>query len=136
MSEATFAVRAVHPYTANNELLADTVRWQYGDRLSPEERRVAEDRVREHFGALYLLEVAGADLAGRFDWAQVTQEIPDLPRANWQVPYDERPLDEHRTRWAFFFHYLKPSEPLLTPYGRIPLPAPTPLPAHSRDVIY
>ena len=80
--------------------------------------------------------MSGPDLAGRFDWAQVTQESPDLPRANWQVSYDERPLDEHRTRWAFFFRCLKPSEPLLTPYGRISLPAPTPLPAHLRDVIY
>lgn len=136
MSQSTFVVRGVHPYPATAKLLADTLVWQYGDNLSADERKAAEERVREHLASVYLLEVSGEDLTRRFEWGKITQEIPSLPRAQWQVPYEERPLDEGRSRWAFFFHYLRPDEPLLTPYGPVPLPTPTPLPAHLREVVY
>ena len=78
------------------------------------------------------------ELAGdeAFDWGEVTQEDATQPRANWQVPYDEQPLDDQGRRWVFFFHYLDPSKPLLTPGGPIELPAPTPRPAHLKDIEY
>ena len=71
-----------------------------------------------------------------FDWAAVTQEEPGQPRSNWQAPWDEQPLDSAETRWAFFFHYLDPSRPLLTPNGPVELPPETPVPDHLANIRY
>jgi hypothetical protein len=71
-----------------------------------------------------------------FDWGKVTQENPTQPRSNWQVAYDEQPLDAAGRRWAFFFHYLDPTRPLLTPAGPVTLPPPTPRPAHLNGIEY
>jgi hypothetical protein len=71
-----------------------------------------------------------------FDWGNVTQEVPGQPRTNWQVPWDERPLDKAETRWVFFFHYLDLERPLLTPESPVELPAETPLPQHLTGIEY
>jgi hypothetical protein len=71
-----------------------------------------------------------------FDWAEVTQEIPHQPKENWQVAYNEEPLDESGRRWAFFFHYLDLKKPLLTPVGEVPLPELTNLPNHLKRIKY
>lgn len=84
----------------------------------------------------YLIEMQIAPWDESFDWEEVTQEADDQPRSNWQVAYDETPLDDAQTRWAFFFHYLDLSKPLLTPAGPCKLPAPTPLPAHLKHIQY
>jgi len=78
-------------------------------------------------------ELVGVD---DFDWGEVTQEDSTQPQANWQVAYDEQPLDERRCRWVFFFHYLDFDKPLLTPEGPIDVPAPTPRPEHLWAVEY
>jgi hypothetical protein len=83
----------------------------------------------------HLIEAELAEAEG-FDWIKVTQEDPTQPRANWQVAYDERPLDDEETRWVFFFHYLDPHKVLLTPAGPIHLPVPTPRPAHLNKIEY
>jgi hypothetical protein len=83
----------------------------------------------------HLIEVELSHAEG-FDWGKVTQENPMQPRSNWQVAYDEQPLDEDERRWAFFFHYLDPSRPLLTPDGPVNLPPPTPRPAHLNSIEY
>ena len=83
----------------------------------------------------HLIEVEVRD-ADTFDWGRVTQALPGQPRANWQVPWDERPLDYENHRWAFFFHYLAPSRPLLTPEGEAPLPEPSPIPDDLNGVRY
>lgn len=75
--------------------------------------------------------------------ADFTQKVEGKPRANWQVPYDERVLnddgtapvgdqfpqlieaDENDLRLAFFFHCLDFSMPLLSPAGPLQLPAET-----------
>ena len=72
----------------------------------------------------------------KFDWGKVTQEDSTQPRSNWQVAYDEQPLDEDKRRWVFFFHYLDFSKPLMTSAGPIQLPAPTPGPAHLKKIEY
>lgn len=72
----------------------------------------------------------------RWDWGAVTQEDTTQSRSNWQVAYDERPISSDKTRWAFFFHYLDLNQPLLTPEGPVPLPQPTPMPAHLSDIKY
>lgn len=71
-----------------------------------------------------------------FDWAEVTQEIAGQPRCDWQAPWDERPLDESNTRWAFFFHDLDLTRPLLTQDGAIELPEESALPEHLLHVEY
>ena len=83
----------------------------------------------------HLIEAELSD-ADDFDWGKVTQEDATQARDNWQVPYDEQPLDEEKRRWAFFFHYLDLSKPLITTAGPIQLPAPTPMPAHLKNIEY
>lgn len=83
-----------------------------------------------------------ADIDGEVSDASlsaITQPTAGQPRANWQVPYDERVLGRHPpdlTRVAFFFHYLDPSQPFLTPVGEVPIPSPTPLPDHLKTISY
>lgn len=71
--------------------------------------------------------------------------MPDQPKGNWQVPWDEHflssdgsaLLDEEAPdkapdlpsfRVAFFCHYLDLGRPLLVETAAIPLPPPTPRP--------
>lgn len=93
-----------------------------------------------------LVEVVITDHAGPVDLLQFTQEIPGQPRANWQVPWDERVLDDEGTqdvagrfsreivahdrplRLAFFMHDLDPARPLMTPAGAVALPPAEPRP--------
>ena len=70
------------------------------------------------------------------DWGEVTQEIPGKPRSDWQAVWDERPLDDQSRRWAFFFHYLDLTKPLLTPDGPVVVPKPTPVPKHLKHIEY
>jgi len=84
----------------------------------------------------HLIEVVLDAPTSDYDWEKVTQETPGQPQSNWQVPWDERPLDDGGRRWAFFFHYLDCTRPLLTPDGSMPLPKPTRLPEHLKDIEY
>ena len=91
----------------------------------------------------HLVEIA-VDGTDAPDFDAITQENPELPRAEWQVAYDERSLSETAStnntrgasRYAFFFHYLDLSRPLLTANGLAALPPPSPMPAHLRFVTY
>ena len=69
-----------------------------------------------------------------FDFGEVTQEAPAQPRSHWQVAWDERKIGANR--FVFFFHYLDPAEPLLTPIGPVALPPETPVPAYLQDIEY
>jgi hypothetical protein len=73
-----------------------------------------------------------------FDFGQVTQELPDKPRMNWQVPYDERVISESdgKARVVFFFHCLDLNKPLLTPAGAFTLPPPRKIPARLKEIAY
>lgn len=84
----------------------------------------------------HLIEMEIEEQSTPFDWGGVTQEDSAQPRTNWQVAYDETPLNDESTRWAFFFHYLDLSKPLLTPAGRLAIPAPSSLPEHLRHLRY
>jgi hypothetical protein len=79
--------------------------------------------------------------------ASITQETPDQPRDNWQVPYDEHYLTADGTkpeesapspeaRVAFFFHYLDLRRPLLSAAGSLQLPAPSSRPARLDFIRY
>ncbi len=91
-----------------------------------------------------------------FDIGGITQDLPDQPKSNWQVPYSEYVLngagDETLTeefgaadkpelwkgdmRMAFFFHYLDFERPLLTPFGPVQLPRATELPERLSIIRY
>lgn len=107
----------------------------------------------------HLVEVTVDRAPSGVDVGAFTQEDPNSDRANWQVPYDERYLDETGTReigerWSmgwnpqpgvdepattrivFFFHFLDPKRPLLTPDGEVTLPPPRSLPDRLAFVEY
>jgi len=73
-----------------------------------------------------------------FDLGDVTQEMADTPRMNWQAPYDEHVISETdtRARVVFFFHYLDLRKPLLTPAGELVLPLPKERPKRLREIAY
>ena len=87
---------------------------------------------------VHLIELLVEGDVADFEIGEVTQEIANEPRSDWQVPYDERVLEEskQRARYAFFFHYLDFKKPLLTPVGSLPLQKPTDVPEHLRDIGY
>ncbi len=85
---------------------------------------------------VHLLEIDLGDMPAAFDWQGVTQEDPEIHRLSWQVAYDEQPVAEDGTKWAFFFHYLDLSKPLLTPSGPLLLPPESPLPVHLARIEY
>jgi hypothetical protein len=86
----------------------------------------------------HLLEIELKAPSDEFDFGLVTQEMPDQPKANWQVAYDEQHVGDNDagSRWAFFFHYLDFKRPLLTPVGQITLPEPTPVPPYLKAIEY
>ncbi len=110
-------------------------------------------------GDVSLVEVDVDRPPSSVDIAKFTQEEPDVDRANWQVPYDERYLSGDGTReigerWAmgwhpqpgvdeppttrlvFYFHFLDAHRPLITPDGEAPLPNPEPPPDRLSFVEY
>ena len=78
------------------------------------------------------LEVEGAMSDFRFD--EITQVVSGQPRSNWQAAYDERAIGENR--FAFFFHYLDTTKPLLSPAGPLDLPSESPVPKHLQGIVY
>lgn len=86
----------------------------------------------------YLVEIEIEGSIEDFDFDEITQEVPDQPRANWQVVYDKRDLvcEGRRARFAFFFHYLDFSIPLLTAFGPVELPSDSPMPDYLQSIIY
>jgi hypothetical protein len=100
-----------------------------------------------------LIELNVALGAEELDFSSVTQEIPGVPVPEWQVPWLEHELNDagssgqelrrrlvhgpvNRARVAFFFHYLDPSRPLLTPAGIIALPKATRRPDRLKFMRY
>jgi len=92
--------------------------------------------VMEHFAGLHIIEIEVTPSSDELDWSEITQRIAGAPRSNWQVPYDQRALNDDGTRWAFFFHYLDCQTPLLTPRGAARLPDVTPLPKYLQAIEY
>ena len=73
-----------------------------------------------------------------FDIGEVTQEVLGQPKSNWQAPYDERVIEEstQKARFAFFFHDLDFTKPLLTPAGSWSVPPATKAPVHLKEIEY
>lgn len=103
----------------------------------------------------YLIELQVLDAESPLDLSKITQKQADAPRDNWQVPYKECLLDPSGTKilseeWemlsqsqltgdfriAFFFHYLRPNDPLETEIGEIYLPPASEMPSRLKEVKY
>jgi hypothetical protein len=104
----------------------------------------------------YLVELIVRASDARFDLGAFTQRDEHRPRSEWQVPYAEKLLDgsgeavawdlwdgpggdplwEGDVRLVFFFHHLDPGSPLVTPFGEVLLPRPTPRPRRLAEVEY
>ncbi|MBM4463240.1 MAG: hypothetical protein FJ012_07870 [Chloroflexi bacterium] len=134
--ELPFQIVGIYRYPANEQLFQETLELQWGENLSDEELEKAKAHVSEHFKNLYAIEIVSTQSLAEFDWSTITQEEKGQPRENWQVPYDERQLDDSGCHWVFFFHYLNLEKPLLTPFGKIPLPIPQEMPSHLDGITY
>jgi hypothetical protein len=94
----------------------------------------------ERFANLCLIEICVDHPDSRFDVGKLQQSTPGLPPDFWQVAYDEKYLTEDGTkkgekpdgssnlRLGFFLHSVDFERPLITPYGKLNLPAPTRMP--------
>jgi len=105
---------------------------------------------------VHLIEILVQNSQGKFDLSAFTQEIPLQSKEYWQVPWDEKLLDEDgnniiandsllsrekrlwvgKLRIIFFFHHLDLSKPLITPFGFVDLPKETPKPKRLSQIIY
>ena len=100
---------------------------------------------------VHLVELRFTNCACPVDVVEITQENPEQPKSNWQVPWDEKnvgrdgniALDSFdaspnagEVRLVFFFHYLDLDKPLLTPAGPVRLPVPTEKPNRFRFMVY
>lgn len=87
---------------------------------------------------VHLVELELTGDIDEFDFADVKQMIADQPHANWQTAYDEREIESPTSnrRFAFFFHYLDLNTPLITSFGEIGVPEPTPMPERLGDIEY
>jgi hypothetical protein len=130
------AVIGVHPVPVLDDLVDEAVKYRWGCDLCASDLKRARENVLEELESLYLLEIQLDPPDASFDWSEITQPVADRPRSNWQVPYDEQRVEEKSGRWAFFFHFLDLTRPLLTPKGAAPLPPVTPRPTHLSNFIY
>lgn len=129
-------VLGIHPVWPTSGQFQEALDTQWGSNLPETELETARKHVREHFEGLYLIEVQLHPPNAKIDWAEFTQPLKDVPQSNWQVPYDERPIDETTRRWAFFLHFVDLNKSLSTPVGDRPLPSLTSIPSHLTSVHY
>jgi hypothetical protein len=102
--------------------------------------------MEEYGDGLALIEIKLDRKDKRFDLCKFMQEEPGISRDNWQVAYDEHFLDTDGTRIieeprigeslrvAFYLHFTKFDQPLITPYGPIALPKPTEIPERLKNL--
>ncbi len=134
MSQTLLSLRIIglHPVIPDTKMFKDAL----DDFWGGDESETSLAHVKEHFANLYILEIEIDPPNAVFDWAEITQFCLDKLDDYWQVPWDERAIDDVGRRWAFFFHCLDLSRPLRTPIGEIDLPPPTPIPAHLLSLEY
>lgn len=105
---------------------------------------------------VHLIEILIKNSEGVFDLTEITQAVPNQPKLNWQVPWEEKILDGAgerviadcfaanekpelwvgNVRMVFFFHNVDFSRPLITPFGRVTLPSESPMPNRLSEIAY
>jgi hypothetical protein len=108
--------------------------------------------VRENKDA-HLIEVLVNARSSDFDVGKFTQENPSLPQDSWQVAWNEHYLNERgdtvigdyfekpsddieSTRLVFYLFGVDFERPLLTPFGPVRLPEPTPMPKRLEKIVH
>jgi hypothetical protein len=129
-------VVGLHPVEMTPEMLDDAIEIQWGPGLEGDELADARGEVRAHFAGLYVIEIRLDPADAEFDWAEFAQSQDGVPESEWQVAYDEQPIDEAAGTWAFFLHGVDTRRALETPVGPRRLPAPSPCPDHLRHITY
>jgi hypothetical protein len=86
----------------------------------------------------YLIELIAEGNLDDFAFDEITQEMEDIPRSSWQAPFDERLLESTPcfARYAFFFHFVNFTKPLITSFGPLELKEPTATPEHLAAMTY
>src|SRR5438552_15213052 len=87
-------ILGVHPIVPSVDEFEQALNIQWGSGLTGNDLERARQSVQAHFSGLFLIEIQLQPADAELDWSEITQPIPGQDRANWQVPYDERPVDE------------------------------------------
>lgn len=144
-------ILGVHPLQVTAELIEEAFETKYGGLdLTAAERDEAEAAVREDLASVVLIEAWVRGAEKRFDPGRIGQAQAGAIGRLGQIAYDEavlsddgaallgRDVDEHRgrdLRLAFFLHYYRPDDPILTPFGPVSAPALTPMPDRLASLI-
>ena len=139
MPSPTIEILGVHRLSVSNELVREQQSVLYSDD-DPD----AEAATREQLESTVLMEAVVRNRDSRFSVEEFTQPQQGVDRDNWQVPWAEAFLapdgetlvverwsDPPQTgdlRVAFYLHYWQSEAPLLTSYGSVACPTPTPMP--------
>lgn len=103
-----------------------------------------------------MVELAITGSSGLFPVTDITQKMAGESQDKWQVPYAERLVsadgkkilteefeaEEQPDLWrgdfrlVFFFHHLDLGKLLITPFGALPLPAPSECPPALSSIAY
>jgi hypothetical protein len=129
-------ILGVYPVVPTPAELKETLEIQWGSDLKGKELDLAKEHVRDHFNRLFLIEIQTNPPSAKLNWEKITQPDATQPRSNWQVPYDEQPIEESEGRWVFFLHCVDLAQPVSTPVGQRTLPSPTPIPRHLAGIKY
>jgi hypothetical protein len=131
----------IYTLAVSEDLLKQQTLELWGATPSPSQQA----QVRDQLGSVVLVEVLVTDADEKFGAPDFTQEDPGQPRANWQAAWDVsflsadgekllakrlKSLSPRTTnfRVAFYIHYWKSGQPLITSYGALSTPPPSPMP--------
>jgi hypothetical protein len=131
----------VYTLVVGEDLLRKQTLELWGDSPSAEQQA----QVREQLGSVVLVEVLVEGIDEKFSARDFTQEDPSQPRGNWQAAWDisflsadgetllakrlkSLPSGVTDFRVAFYIHYWRSGQPLLTSYGVLPTPPPSEMP--------
>ena len=138
----------VYQLPVTDQLIAEQTELVYGTKPSSE----AISHVRKQLASTVLVEVLVSDADSRFKVSDFTQPDGQLPPENWQVAWAEAFLsaDGQRLmaeRWdsapagltsfrvAFYIHFYKAGEPLLSSYGSLTATLALPMPERLAQLV-
>jgi hypothetical protein len=129
-------ILGVHHVLPSSEEFEEALETQWGAGLVGHDLQRARQSVQDHFSRLFLIEIQFEPADADLDWSEVAQPIVGQEKSNWQVAYNERPVDRSTGRWAFFLHFVDLKQPISTPLGERLLSHPTPTPRHLASIKY
>ena len=141
----------VYPLQVTPELIEEAFDLKYGGiELDSAARREAERAVREELSSVVLVEVSIKGCTDHLDVGHFGQSDRATLGPNDQVAYDEVFLSEdgreiighefseiesRNVRLAFFLHYFDAGKPILTSFGPVNPPKPSPMPQRLANLI-